>query len=163
MVVYRPLKNSYDGVMDPTTISLRNLMTNNDARATCDGRTRLILRMIGWSTVTAFGAAVMPGDWMIQTAKWFGLELADVPLSFYLARNLSLMYAMAGILMILVALTNPLDRRLIRSLGITGIILGIFQAIVGVQSEMPAWWIGLESVTTAIGGVFLWWIGSEPS
>ncbi len=44
-----------------------------------------------------FLTAVMPARWIEETAEWLGFDpFPESPLTYYLARNLSLMYGFVG-------------------------------------------------------------------
>ena len=59
----------------------------------------LFLQVVGGISLLAFLAAVMPEHWMVETAKVLGIDpFPASPLTFYLARNLSLLYGFVGAL-----------------------------------------------------------------
>ena len=69
----------------------------------------LFLRVIGGISLLAFAAAVMPETWIVETAEALGFDpFPFSPLTFYLARNLSLLYGFVGAFLLVVAL--DLDR-----------------------------------------------------
>ena len=118
----------------------------------------LYLRFVGITSLFAFGAAVMPESWMTKTAAWLGLELPSAPLTFYLARNLSLMYGFVGAG--LMVLANDLDRYfdLVRLLSFATMAFGVTQLICNAQAGMPIWWTAGEGGGAIAGGATMWWL-----
>jgi hypothetical protein len=120
---------------------------------------RLFLKVVGVVTLFAFAAAVMPAQWMEEIAGALGIEpFPRAPLTFYLARNLSLLYGFAGCLLLIVAADLSRYRPLVRMIAYGAILFGILQAIVDAQSGMPWWWTAYESVSSIIGGLIIWWL-----
>ena len=79
----------------------------SDARQ--DWYLRRLLQVVGGITLLAFAAAIMPSHWMEEISEELGFDpFPDSPLTFYLARNLSLLYGFLGALLIVVSL--DLDR-----------------------------------------------------
>lgn len=119
----------------------------------------LFLRVVGGISLLAFAAAIMPEKWMVEIAEELGFDpFPHSPLTFYLARNLSLLYGFVGAALIAVSLDLVRYQRLIRYAAIGTILFGILQWIVDSQSELPLWWTVGESVSTLIGGTLLYWI-----
>ena len=119
----------------------------------------LFLRGVGGVSLLAFAAAVMPEAWMVQTAERLGFQpFPYSPLTFYLARNLSLLYGFVGAFLLAVSLDLPRYRELIRYAALGTILFGVLQLIVDTQAGLPAWWTWGESMSTLLGGVLLYWI-----
>lgn len=122
----------------------------------------LFLRGIGAITLLAFAAAVMPSSWMIEIADELQVgPLPDVPLTFYLARNLSVLYGFVGVAMLVIASDLTRYRPLVRYLWMGTLLLGGFQLIVDAMAGMPWWWTLGESGSTIAGGTLLWWLDSR--
>ena len=118
--------------------------------------------LVGGVTLLAFGASVMPQKWIVEASEFFGFEpFPDSPLTYYLARNLSLLYGFVGVLMLFVVRDLYRYRHLVRFLAIATIGFGILQLIVDLQSMMPAWWALGESLSTFAGGCFFYWLQSK--
>jgi hypothetical protein len=116
----------------------------------------LFLRTVGWVTVLAFGAAVMPEKWIVEIAEELGFDpFPHSPLTFYLARNLSLLYGFAGCLLLIIASDLERYRPLVRWTALAAIAFGILKAVVDSQSGMPWWWIAYESISSIVGGVIM--------
>ncbi|OYP30011.1 hypothetical protein CGZ80_23410 [Rhodopirellula sp. MGV] len=117
------------------------------------------LSLVGYSALLAFAAALMPEHWMTSITESMGLKsFATIPVAFYLARHLSLLYGFIG--GGLVYLTRNLNRfrDLIGTLAVAVIALGILQGIIDLQAGMPLWWTLGESISTIIGGLIMHWL-----
>ncbi|WP_246145938.1 hypothetical protein [Rubripirellula lacrimiformis] len=119
---------------------------------------RLLMQFVGGVSLLAFGAAVMPERWIIEISQELGFDpFPDSPLTFYLARHLSLLYGFVGVFFLILA--NDLDRYLplVRLLAIATTIFGVGQACVDALAGVPAWWTWGESLSTVFGGLLLGW------
>ncbi|MCH5376950.1 MAG: hypothetical protein JJ992_23535 [Planctomycetes bacterium] len=122
----------------------------------------LFLRLVGGVSLLAFAAAVMPEQWIIETAQWLGFDpFPDSPLTFYLARNLSLLYGFVGATLFVVSTDLPRYFPLVRYAAIGTMLFGVLQLIVDLQAALPLWWTLGESFSTFFGGVLLYWIESN--
>lgn len=118
-----------------------------------------LLQIVGGITLLAFGAAVMPSHWIIEVAEELGFDpFPDSPLTFYLARNLSLVYGLLGALLIIVSLDLPRYGPLVWWIAIGTISFGVLQFIVDWMSGLPWWWTLGESSSTLAGGVLVYWV-----
>jgi hypothetical protein len=119
----------------------------------------LFLRFIGAVSLLAFLAAVMPEQWIVEIAQALGQDpFPSAPLTFYLARNLSLLYGFVGAALIVISLDLDRYRPLVWYAAVGTMLFGLLQWIVDSMSGMPAWWTWGESISTLIGGVMLYWI-----
>jgi hypothetical protein len=119
----------------------------------------LLLRAVGAITLLAFAAAVMPEKWMIETAEALGFEpFPNSPLTFYLARNLSLLYGFVGLGLLVVTSDFDRYRPLVRYLAWGTMAFGVLQLVVDAQSSLPAWWTLGESTSTFLGGLLIGWL-----
>src|SRR5262245_34592408 len=98
----------------------------------------LILRLNAVMLVLAFGAVIMPYEWMNATHQWLGLaELPDIPIMGYLTRSISLLYGMLGILTFIVAANPKRYWPLIGWWGVASLGTGVVLGIVDVLHRMP--------------------------
>lgn len=119
----------------------------------------LFLKFIGYVTLLAFAAAVMPAKWIVQASEFLGFQpFPDSPLTFYLARNLSLLYGFVGAALLIIASDLNRYRPLVGYAAIGTLVFGAMQLVVDGQSAMPLWWTLGESVSTFCGGVLLLWL-----
>lgn len=125
-----------------------------------DRRLSIILKLVGYSALCAFGAAVMPAAWIETLSKLLGIDpFPDSPLTFYLARNLSLMYGFVGAFLVMIASNLDRYRPLVRWMTLATIVFGILQLCVNAMAGLPAWWTLGESLSTIAGGGLLWFLG----
>lgn len=119
----------------------------------------LFLRVVGGTALLAFGAAVMPENWIVETAEELGFDpFPHSPLTFYLARNLSLLYGFVGALLVLISFDIDRYRPLVWYAAIGTMLFGVLQLVVDSMSGLPSWWTLGESISTFIGGAMLWWL-----
>lgn len=119
----------------------------------------IFLRLIGATSLLAFLASVMPAAWIISIAEELGFEpFPDSPLTFYLARNLSLLYGFVGATLLIIASDLPRYRPLVRYAAIGTLLFSGFQLVVDSMSDLPWWWTWGESGSTLVGGLLLYWI-----
>jgi hypothetical protein len=119
----------------------------------------LLLRLIALVTFLAFAAAVMPSDWIRETSEFLGFDpFPESPLTFYLARHLSLLYGFVGVLLWITASDFNRYRPLVRKLGVLTVIFGVLQWIIDVMSGLAGWWAFGESLSTIAGGALLMWM-----
>ncbi len=119
----------------------------------------LFLRVVGATSLLAFLAAVMPASWIVEIAEAIGFSpFPAEPITFYLARNLSLLYGFVGCLLLGIANDLVRYRTAVTPLAIAIVAFGFLQALVDTQSAMPVWWTALEAGSTVAGGVILLWL-----
>ncbi|MGB7342986.1 MAG: hypothetical protein WBD20_02125 [Pirellulaceae bacterium] len=122
----------------------------------------LFLRAVGYITLLAFAAAVMPEKWMIDIARILTIDaFPDAPLTFYLARNLSLLYGFVGVGVLVIASDLDRYRPMVRMLAIGTIIFGVLQIVCDGMSAMPWWWTWGEGLSTMGGGTLMFWLDSR--
>ncbi|MDG2221190.1 MAG: hypothetical protein P8L85_07420 [Rubripirellula sp.] len=119
-----------------------------------------VLQAVGSVSLLAFAAAVMPMQWIVEAGQWLGFDpFPDSPLTFYLARNLSLLYGYIGALLLLVSWDLDRYRPLVWYIAVGTMSFGLLQIVVDSMSGMPSWWTVGESVSTFLGGVLLYFLG----
>ncbi len=119
-----------------------------------------VLQAVGSVSLLAFAAAVMPMQWIVEAGQWLGFDpFPDSPLTFYLARNLSLLYGYIGALLLLVSWDLDRYRPLVWYIAVGTMSFGLLQIVVDSMSGMPSWWTVGESVSTFLGGVLLYLLG----
>jgi len=119
----------------------------------------VFLRLIGATSLLAFLASVMPAAWIISISEELGFDpFPESPLTFYLARNLSLLYGFVGATLLIIASDLARYRPLVRYAAIGTLLFSAFQLVVDSMSDLPWWWTCGESGSTLIGGLLLYWI-----
>ena len=129
-----------------------------------DNWLRWYLQFVGAVTLLAFAAAVMPENWMVTIANLLGVDpFPDDPLTFYLARNLSVLYGFVGIALLILAANLKHYQELVGYLAIGTIAFGVCQIIVDAQAALPWWWTIGEGSGAVVGGAFIWWLYARSS
>jgi hypothetical protein len=125
----------------------------------------LFLRVVGATALLAFLASVMPESWIVETSEELGFDpFPYSPLTFYLARNLSLLYGFVGATLLIIATDLARYRPLLRYAALGTILFSVCQLIVDSMSGLPAWWTWGESGSTLMGGILLFWLQkTQPS
>jgi hypothetical protein len=137
-------------------------MSENEQASTsnpADNWLKWYLQFVGAVTLLAFAAAVMPESWMIHIAWWLGIDpFPRDPLTFYLARNLAVLYGFVGVGVLVLAANLDRYRDLVGLLAIGTMVFGVAQLIVNAQSGLPWWWTLGEGGSTIFGGVVMRWL-----
>jgi hypothetical protein len=125
-------------------------MTNRDKRL------KIVLHVLGWTTLLALGAVVMPRSWMAGTHEWLGLgEFPAAPIVENLARSVSAFYAIFGAVCLVLASDIERYRPLIKFLGALLVIFGLALIGIDLAAGMPPWWTAAEGLSTIVFGVLL--------
>jgi hypothetical protein len=122
----------------------------------------ILLRVGGVGGLLALIAVVMPLSWMDAIHRWLGLgELPTGPIVEYLARSLSLFYALVGGLCLLLASDLERYRPLIRLLGPTIVVMGALALGIDLASGMPWWWTAFEGPPGVPFGALIYWLARD--
>lgn len=106
---------------------------------------KLILRVQGLILLLALPAAFFPRAWMDQGHRMLGMgALPEGPLVEYLARSISLLYAVHGGLAIMAASDLRRHGALIRYLAGTGLCFGLGMIAIDLSAGMPWYWTAAE-------------------
>ena len=121
----------------------------------------VLLRTSGIVLLTALIPAVMPFGWMDAIHQRLGMgKLPDVPITGYLTRSLSAMYALHGALVIFVSLDIRRYLPVVKCLAVLSIIFGAGLLVLDVMVGMPLLWVLAEGPSVIVlGGVLLWLTG----
>ncbi len=93
-----------------------------------------LLRLIAYNALLAFLTAVMPAQWIEETSEWLGFEpFPESPLTYYLARNLSLMYGFVGATLLVIVNDYQRYHPAIRKVAVGTMLFGLLQGLVNVQ------------------------------
>ena len=116
--------------------------------------------------VTALIPMVMPTSWMESANDWLGLAAFHrSPLTEYMTRSLSAVYAILGLLALYVSRDVAKYRDLIAFFGGVTVLLGIFLTILDFRIGLPASWAWTEGPPSAALGLVIVWlarrVGSE--
>ena len=116
----------------------------------------ILLRVGGVLSCTAVFACVMPTTWIAATHRWLGLgDFPDAPVTQYLARSISALYAIFGGLAIVISTDVLRYAPIIRFFAYVTLAFGLL--ITGIDSiaGMPTYWTLFEGPTTFILGVVI--------
>lgn len=118
---------------------------------------RSLLRLFGVVDCLAVIAVLMPRSVMESVSAQIGFApFSAGPLPEYLARSTSLLYALHGALLLILAQDVVRYWGLIRWLGLLSIVHGAATLAIDVQLGMPTWWCAAEGPTFAAAGLVLW-------
>ena len=105
----------------------------------------LLLRLCGVVLLLAFGAVLLPTEWMAAMHGWLGMgEFPHAPLTDYLVRSVAALYGFHGVLVLLVAGDPVRYQRVVRFLGIMDIVFGLMMLAIDVHAAMPIMWTLVE-------------------
>jgi hypothetical protein len=122
----------------------------------------LLLRLSGVVLLLAFGAMLLPADWMAASHRWLGMgEFPDVPLTYYLVRSVSALYGFHGVLVLLVAGDPVHFQRIVRYLGGMDIVFGLMMVSIDLHAGMPAMWTMCEGPPLVGTGVIVLYLLSR--
>ncbi len=118
----------------------------------------IILRTLGGFALAAIPAIFLPYSWMNAIHEFMGLgELPNTPIVSYLARSLSLFYALFGAVTIFASFDLKRYRSLVTLLATLSVLVGVTLFGIDYYSEMPLHWTLLEGpFTIAVGIAILW-------
>lgn len=106
----------------------------------------------------AIFAVFLPVGWMSIGHEWIGLgDFPDRPITAYLARSTSLLYAVHGSLMVYTGMTLRWHWRFVAIFGWLHIVIGLVMLGTDLVAPMPWYWTLVEGGPVALLGVaFLW-------
>ena len=126
---------------------------------------RGLIGVVGAGLMLATVAVFFPVSVMATLHQWLGLgDFPDAPITIYLARSTSLLYAMHGAVMFYVAWHFDRCQLLVPLLGWLHVVLGTCMIGVDLNAGMPLYWIVGEGLPIALtGGAILWLYSRSPS
>jgi len=121
---------------------------------------RALLAMIGCGLMVAAAAVFLPVQTMAQMHSWLGLgEFPDAPITRYLARSTSLLYAVHGVLMLYASFDIKRYWPMIVVFGWLHVVIGLTMLGIDLSSSMPLYWTAGEGIPIALAGaliIYLW-------
>ncbi len=122
----------------------------------------ILLRLLGVSALFAIPAIFLPYSWMNAMHGYLGLgTLPDAPIVSYLARSLSMFYALFGVIVLFVSFDMRRYREIITLLAVASILVGVTLFGIDYFSDMPFQWTAVEGPFTIVFGVAILWLQSE--
>ena len=123
---------------------------------------RILLGVIGAGLLVATGAVFLPIEWMAICHRWLGLgEFPDSPITVYLARSTSLLYAVHGFLMLYTAIHLRQYLPLAKIFGYLHIVIGLAMLGIDVTTPMPLYWTAVEGIPISLAGAALVWLAAK--
>ncbi len=120
---------------------------------------RLLLAIIGCGLLVATFAVFLPVKLMATTHQWLGLgEFPDSPITIYLARSTSLLYAVHGLLMLIVSFDMKRYWPLVPVFCWLHVAIGLTMFGIDFSTPMPIYWIAGEGLPIAATGLFMVWL-----
>jgi hypothetical protein len=118
----------------------------------------LFLRFGGVLLILAFGAVVLPTNWMAATHGWLGMgEFPAAPLTDYLTRSVSALYGFHGVLLFIVSGDPARYERIVLYLGVMNVVFGLMLFAIDLHAGLPLAWTFLEGpVLVGIGVLVLY-------
>jgi len=118
--------------------------------------TRILLRIGGVVTGTAFLTMLLPVEWMASTHERLGLgPFPPGPVMEYLSRSVAAFYGFHGVLLFVVA-TDPVRfKPIVTYLVAFNIIFGVMLIAIDLHAGMPFWWTISEGPVVIVIGVLL--------
>lgn len=104
-----------------------------------------LVRLNAAIVLCAAPCALLPFEWMDTVHGWLGLgPLPDAPVSRYLTRSLSLVYALHGAVLLAVTLDWARYRPMVPVLAWLHAALGAGLILVDLTAGVPWWWTASE-------------------
>lgn len=120
---------------------------------------QVVLRVGGVVMLLATFAVFMPVSWMAGTHEWLGLgEFPESPLTDYLTRSISYLYAMQGGLLLVLATNIPRFRPVLLYYGIATIIAGLLLTGIDLHAGLPTYWVLWEGPPVTVIGILITWL-----
>ena len=118
--------------------------------------TAWIFRLVGLSGMLAIVAVVMPFSWMAATHEYLGLgKMPEGAIVEYLARSLSAIYAVVGVVLWKVSFRFAEQLELVRLLGYVFTVFGVAIWWIGAKAGMPLSWVLLEGPPAILFGLWV--------
>ncbi len=122
-----------------------------------------LLRVGGFGLLLATFAIFLPVDMMANIHRWLGVgEFPHGPITVYLARSTSALYAMHGAVMLLVSIDVIKYFRFVQLLGWLHAIFGIVIFFTGLLAPLPWYWVATEGPPVVGVGVLLLVLARKP-
>ena len=117
---------------------------------------RLLLRLAGVLTISAFLAMFLPTDWMASTHERLGLgEFPRSPLVEYLTRSVAALYGFHGALLLLISRDPVKYRTIVQFVAVMNVAFGVMMLLIDLHAGMPWWWTAGEGLPIIVFGVVI--------
>jgi hypothetical protein len=117
---------------------------------------KLLLRLAGVVTASAFLAMFLPVEWMASTHQWLGLgEFPRSPLVDYLTRSLAALYGFHGALLLLISRDPVKYPTIVQFVAVMNVIFGLIILVIDLHAGMPLFWTLAEGPPIVAFGVVI--------
>lgn len=114
------------------------------------------LYLIAVTLILATFTVFLPTSWMIATHEFLGLgTFPNSPLTQYLTRSISALYAIHGMLIFSIAIQIKRNWHLVPAIGFTHLFFGIVVCGVGFTAPLPWYWRLAEGPSIAFAGLLI--------
>ena len=119
----------------------------------------ILLRLGGVLTGAAVFAVFLPTETMAAIHRGLGLgELPAAPITEYLTRSLSAMYALHGVVLLALSVEVRRHLRVVRWMGWATALLGALLLFIDLRAPLPGWWVAAEGPWVIMAGILLVWL-----
>lgn len=119
---------------------------------------RLLLRVVGAIMTTAVFAVLLPVEWMAWCHGRMGLgEFPVSPIVDYLARSLSLLYALLGGLLVVISFDPRRYRAVLIYIAAASVVASAALWGIDLHAGMPALWTAFEGPPAMLLSALLLW------
>ncbi len=125
----------------------------------CEKTLVLLLRLDGIIMLAALFPSMMPLAWMREVHRCLGMgELPGGPIVGYLARSLSIMYAMHGAVLFFVSLDVRRFLPVVKFVAVLTILFGLWLTALDIVVGMPWFWIAAEGPSLFVFYCVVFWL-----
>ena len=118
-----------------------------------------LLRLFGGMAVLALAALFLPVGWMARIHGWLGLGVfPESGIVDYMARSLSMLYGLVGLLILCMASDVERYRPLLAYTGWASTVAGAILLGIGLHADLPWWWTYHEGPASAAFGILILWL-----
>ena len=121
-----------------------------------------LLIVLGAGLLLATIPVFFPVKVMATIHEWLGLgEFPAEPITVYLARSTSLLYAVHGTVMVTTGWRIDDMKPIVPLLGWLHIVIGLVMLGVDLTAPMPWYWTAFEGIPVSLAGVLILWLWSR--
>ena len=125
---------------------------------------KVLLRFVGSMELLALVAVFMPRSYMDATHRVLGMgPLPSEPVVGYLARTVSLFYALQGGLLWWVSFDPPHHRSVLRYMSWAYVLFGLITLGIDLLEGMPGFWVAGEGPVVILIGALMLLLRPRPS
>ncbi len=115
-----------------------------------------LLRFGGCIMLSAFGAMLLPVEWMAATHRWLGLgDFPASPLVDYLTRSIAALYGFNGGIRLLVSGDVRRYSVVVAYLAVMDLVLGVLLLAIDWHAGLPLYWTLAEGPPLVVMGAIL--------